>query len=90
MARATEWMQYQQLRKLIRMAIEDAIDECGEDTENDITIAISPDLSEVYATYAPWWDDEQLAACMNTDWHIEHAESIDDADDIADLYFDLR
>lgn len=90
MAQATEWAQYNNLRSLIRKAIEDAEDESGIEYPEQIYICISPDLSEVYATFVDWWEDDELAGRITKDWHIELAESIDDVDEIASYYFDLR
>lgn len=82
-------MQYRQLRDLIQKAIEEIEPEDGI-VDDAITICISPDLSEVYATTAPWWEDERLADIITEDWNIENATNYEDALDIAYLYFDLR
>ena len=89
MARLSEWAQYQNLRNLIEKAIEEMEPENGI-VDGAITICISPDLSEVYATTLPWWDDERLADTIGTDWHIETATNYEDAMELAKLYFDLR
>lgn len=86
MAQASEWQRYHMLRDLIASAIEDAVsDNDYEWYDGAITIAISPDLMEVRAGFAPWWE---LGDCDG--WNIETATSLEDAIGIADLYFDLR
>ena len=90
MAKATEWEQHKMLQALIGRAVEEMeIPEGYEDAP--ITICIKFDLSEVYASVLPWWEDERLPECMGeSTWNIETAPNAEDAPDIADLYFDLR
>lgn len=82
-------MQYRQLRDLIQKAIEEMEPEDGI-VDGAITICIAPDLSEVYATTMPWWEDERLADIITEEWNIETATTYEDALDIAYLYFDIR
>lgn len=89
MAQISEHQRWRVLRDLIEKAIEE-IEPEGGIIEDAIEICISPDLSEVYATTMPWWEDERLANIIGSDWHIETATNYEDALDIADLYFDLR
>ena len=89
MARASEWQRYRLLQDLIAQAIED--DMCGQLPEEltDITLAISPDLGEVYAGVdgaSPFEDGDEAF----DGWYIERADSYDGAIAIADNYFDLR
>lgn len=88
MAHLNEWQQYQNLRELITKAVEEANDNTPEEDRGDsITLAISPSLDEVYATYFPWWEDERLAGLDG--WNIELAPACEPTA-IAEYYFDLR
>ena len=90
MAHVSEWQRYNTLRNLIFDAVEEANDNTPEDERCEtIYLAISPDLSEVYATYKAWWDDDRLSDANDNGWFIEDA-SADDPASIAELYFDLR
>lgn len=91
MASNAIWARYHALRDLIATAVDEAVkDNDGWPEGETITIAISPDIEIVMATFLPWWDDERFANTISEDWHIEHAASVEDADDLAFLYFDLR
>lgn len=89
MAKFSEHTRRNALRELIEAAIEDEMTGQLHEEVTDITLAISPDLTEVYAGIdgcAPFEDGDESF----DDWSIEHADSIGEAIDIADLYFDLR
>ena len=91
MANSVVWAQYYALKDLIAQAVDDAVEDNEGWPEGEVlTIAISPDLENVVASFLPWWDDERFANTISEDWHIEHASSVEDADEIAQLYFDLR
>ena len=93
MAHVSESAQYMQLRELIEKAIvemEEEMQTDGEVAEGAITICISPDISEVYATMLPWWDDERLASIIGMDWYIETAIDYEDALNIAESFYDPR
>lgn len=88
MARTNDWQRYQNLRDLIYKAVEEAEEATPDEGRGDVvTLAIAPDLGEVYATFAPWWDDDRLAALEG--WHVETAPA-DDPAAVAAYYFDLR
>ena len=85
MAKTSDWQRYQMLRNIINSALEDIDAEEGD----TVTLAISPDLSEVCAnvgTTPPFEDgDEDFDG-----WFIETAYSYEEALSVADKYFDLR
>lgn len=90
MARASKWQRYRMLRDLITRAVEEANDNTPEDERTDyIFLAVSPDLSEVIATYKVWWDDDRLSEANDKGWFIDDAPA-DDPESVAELYFDLR
>ena len=78
------------LRNLILDAVEEANDNTPEDERSEyMWLAISPDLSEVYATYQVWWNDERFVDADLKGWFQELVPA-DDPASIAELYFDLR
>lgn len=86
MARISEMQQYNLLKGLIEEAVADAIqDNGGNWDDGGITVAISPDLSEVVAGFVPWWE---LGDCDG--WNIETAATEEEAYEIVNMYFDLR
>lgn len=90
MAKASEWQRYRMLRDLIARAVEETNDNTPEDERTDyISLAVSPDLSEVIATYKAWWDDDRLVEADRNGWFIDEAPA-DDPESVAELYFDLR
>lgn len=91
MASNAIWARYHALRDLIATAVDEVVeDNDGWPEGAKMTIAISPDLEIVVATFLPWFDGDRFAEVITEDWHIEHADSVEDADGVADLYFDLR
>ena len=85
------WAQYYALKDLIAGAVDEVVEDNDGWPEGAVmTIAISPDLEIAVASFLPWWEDEKFANVINEDWHFESAESVEDADGIADIYFDLR
>ena len=85
------WAQHYALKDLIAGAVDEVVEDNDGWPEGAVmTIAISPDLEIAVASFLPWWEDEKFANVINEDWHFESAESVEDADGIADLYFDLR
>lgn len=87
MATKSEYGRYLDLRDLIRAAVEIAAECEGIENPNDITLAISPDLQTVFCTFTGRWEADFEPG---QDWHIEHAESLDEVESIAEMYFDLR
>lgn len=87
MASSKEWVRREQLRSLIASALE----EIGyEDEGGSVSVAIAPELDEVYATTHPWWDDEVLNEKISEGWSLESADTAEELIERADFYFDLR
>ena len=85
MASSKVWLKREQLRSLIASALDEIGYEGGF-----VSVAVSPNLDEVYATTHPSWDDERLDMALSENWFFESATSYEDALNIADKYFDLR
>lgn len=90
MASNAIWARYHALKDAIASAVDEAIndEDIREDEIDNILVLISPDLDEVYAYVNTSIREIDMKAFP--DWHIEHADSVEEADGIADLYFDLR
>lgn len=85
MASSKVWLRREQLRSLIASAL----DEIGYE-DGIVSVAVSPNLDEVYATTLPWWDDEVLNEKISEGWSLESADTAEELIERADLYFDLR
>lgn len=85
MATSLEWAQYYYLRDRIAEAVDEAIEDNGGWDDGGITVAISPDLTEARAAFLPWWELGDVDG-----WNIETAHGVEEADEIAGMYFDLR
>lgn len=85
MASSKVWLRREQLRSLIASALEEIGYEGG-----NVSIAVSPNLDEVYATTHPWRDDEVLNEKISEGWSLESADAAEELIERADFYFDLR
>ena len=90
MASSIEWQRYHTLRDSIADAVDTELSD-NDMTEDDIKciwMMISPDLEEVFAWVNIEKGEIDLSAFEG--WNLEYAESVEEAVDIAGLYFDLR
>lgn len=85
MASSKIWFRYQLLKDLIASAL----DEIGYE-DGFVSVAISPNLDEVYATTESWRDDCVLNEKLSDGWSLESADTAEELIERADLYFDLR
>ena len=85
MASSKVWFRYQLLKDLIASAL----DEIGYDG-GIVSVAVSPNLDEVYATTKSWRDDCVLNEKLSEGWSLESADTAEELIERADLYFDLR
>lgn len=85
MAKISDWQRLRGLKELIASALEEIDYEDGS-----VSIAISPDFCEVYATTESWWDDDELNEKLSEGWSLESADTAEELIERADLYFDLR
>ena len=89
MARASEWQRFEILRNLIDSAVEDATWDIDDEVYHYL-IFISEGLDEVVC-YVNQSDAEQLALIENYEgWNVETATNLEDINEIAGMYFDLR
>lgn len=85
MASSKIWFRYQLLKDLIASAL----DEIGYE-DGFVSVAISPNLDEVYATTESWRDDCVLNEKLSDGWSLESADTAEELIERADFYFDLR
>lgn len=78
------------LRKMVIDAIKTDLDDLllNEDELDHVYFVVSPGLDEVFA----WVNivESEIDKPAFDGWHLEYAESIDEAMRIVDYYFDLR
>jgi len=86
----SEWDAYNALLKLVRDAIKTDLEDRGltEEEMDHVYFMVSPDYNEVFAWVNISKRDIDLLAFDG--WTLEYAESMEQADEIVKLYFDLR
>jgi len=90
MAKISEYTRWKNLTDMIMNAIDNALwdEDIEEDDVYSVILLISPTLEEVYAYVNTELSSIDKRAFQN--WHIEEADSIEEAVDTAGYYFDLR